>query len=166
MTSKRTTHPEEIIPVPAQPYSHLIRQLSALTAEVESPDEFTRAAARYLAQAFDVIRVSLSIQPASNGPVAYSEVSAPAGVRPRPRFLFSRTIAIRGVEYGRLEIESGNPVKDAVLALETVAQLVGLYAEERRLVEANTALADELKLLEQALATSKVVARASGVVPT
>jgi hypothetical protein len=150
--------------MPEQPYSHLIKQISALAARVDVVDDFARTVVNYLADAFEVIRVALSIRPASNGPVIYHEAQSVTANRSKPRFLFSRTIAIRGVEYGRLEVESSHPVRDAVLALETIGQLVGLYAEERRLVEANAALALELAELEHALETAKVLARASGVV--
>ena len=150
--------------MPQQPYSHLIRQISALAARTDSPDTFTHSAVQLLADAFDVIRVALSIRPVLDGPVAYHEAQSSNASRSKPRFLFSRTIAIRGVEYGRLEVESAHPVKDAVLALETVGRLVGLYAEELRLAAANAALTNDLIDLEHALDGVKLMARASGVV--
>jgi len=148
------------------PYSQLIQQISALAARVDSADDFACTAVHYLADAFEVTRAALSLRPNSNGPVIYQQAQAASAnkSKSKPRFLFSRTIAIRGVEYGRLEVESSHTVKNAVLALETIARLIGLYAEERRLVEANAALARELQDLEYALKTAKLVARAGGVV--
>ncbi len=146
------------------PYSVLIQQISALAARVDSADEFVQGAVTYLADAFDVIRVSLALRPTPGSRVAYHEAQTAQASKSKPRFLFSRRIATRGTEYGRLEVESTHPVKDAVLALETIGQLVGLFAEERRLIETNAALTGELQDLEQALTTAKVLARASGLV--
>jgi hypothetical protein len=148
------------------PYSQLIQQMSALAARVDSTNEFARTAVHYVADAFEVNRAALSLRPNANGPVIYQEAQSASfsKTKSKPRFLFSRTIAIRNVEYGRLEVESSHTVKDAVIALETVARLIGLYAEERRLIEANAALSSELQELEHALMTAKIVARASGVV--
>jgi hypothetical protein len=82
------------------------------------------------------------------------------------RFVFSRPIAVRSVEYGRLSIEIADPAgspTEWMYALDTLAQQLAMFAERLRLADERSRLAGELNKLKDSLQTRKKLARAAGI---
>ncbi len=101
--------------------------------------------------------VSISLQ--TNPPVLGRSGEQPGAGR-LGKLVFTRPIAVRGVSYGQLQVEIFEPRATAAVLmtlLDTVAIQFALYAEHHALIQARTRL-------KVALATEKLVARASGIV--
>ena len=84
-----------------------------------------------------------------------------------PFVVFTRRIAVRGVDYGEFSVCILSPEyspSSTILTLETAAQLIGLLAERVHLQERREELASELEETRDAVLRSKLLSRAAGIV--
>jgi len=133
--------------------SLLITEVSNLIASGEKPQTIVRNVRAALIQHLGASRVQ----------VFDSETQIDRSAK----FLFSHAVSVRGVEYGTLQVDLQQPVHTPHLllkTLETVALLLANFAERSELEEENTRLRANRDALEAAIAASKVVSRAAGVV--
>lgn len=94
-------------------------------------------------------------------------IAGPAEDGRAPFVVFSRRIAVRGVDYGEFSVYILSPEyspSSTILTLETAAQLIGLLAERVRLQAQREELASELEETRDAVVRSKLMSRAVGIV--
>jgi len=75
-------------------------------------------------------------------------IAGPAEDGRSPFVVFSRRVAVRGVDYGEFSVYIFSPEyspSSTILTLETAAQLIGSLAERVRLLERREELAAELE---------------------
>ncbi|MDX2151307.1 MAG: ANTAR domain-containing protein [Bryobacteraceae bacterium] len=137
--------------------------MSTLSASEPDTGRLVVEAVAELAESLRANRVDLSL----NGRHAAHE-SEPETLS-APRFLYSRPIAVRGVEYGRLEVElRGTPDgirPDVVLlSLETAALILAGAAERHRLEADRAKRKAQLKHVTGEVENAKLLARATGII--
>lgn len=147
------------------PLAQSILAVSHLAASAEHPQSIVDGIASIVSTAFAASRVSIVAQTWSE---VFNSVQATASnTNHCARFLFSRPIAVRGIEYGRIELEIDNPeypAPDMMLALEAVALLLATWAERLSIQVQQATIAAQLASTKNALASSKLLARASGII--
>jgi hypothetical protein len=115
----------------------------------------------------DSIRIRLQDAP-SGSPATFSD-SRTHRVAALESFLFSRPIAVRGVQYGHLEISVSDakwPVSALLSVAETVVALLGQRAEMEELRSALSALREQAEDLRNRRHLDVLLTRASGIVAT
>ena len=144
--------------------SSLILSLSSLTAG--SDDEIGAEIAERLAAHFRGSRVEIALRTRA-GKVIASESVEPLTTEVSPFVVFDRPVSIRGRHYGQLRVELADPATPpaaTIQALETVAQLLGLFAERLSLLEEHQRLGQHTEDLSTSLYRDKIIARARGIV--
>lgn len=94
-------------------------------------------------------------------------IAGPAEDGRSPFVVFSRRVAVRGVDYGEFSVYIFSPEyspSSTILTLETAAQLIGSLAERVRLLERREELAAELEETRETVVRSKLLSRAVGIV--
>jgi uroporphyrinogen decarboxylase len=137
---------------------NLILDVARLSSGATSGDVLVAKAAWAVAQALPDARITIWLKAQSQTQAAHY-VSGHER-KGEARFVFSRPIALRGQSYGQLQIEfleSQGGAGSLMKTLETISLHLALAAERLRLER-------EQAVLKAALATEKMVARASGIV--
>jgi hypothetical protein len=137
--------------------SSLITEVSRLASSEKKPKAFVQGVRTLLEEHLHASRVRIAI---------HSAVSE-ATLEGTPSFLFSRVVAVRGVEYGTLQVDLRQPEHAPhllLVTLETIAWQVALFAERVALTEENARLTANREAIAAEIGASKIVSRAAGVV--
>ena len=146
--------------------SELISEISSLTVSGKRTQVVVSETRAAIEKRLGAARVQVVLQ--AGGRTAVSETPEDESKKKgAPSFLFSNTIRVRGSEYGWLQVDLEQPKDSAHLllsTLETISRLLALRAERVSIHEENQRLHANAAAIRSAIAASKIVSRAAGVV--
>jgi hypothetical protein len=146
--------------------SQAVKQISSVAASGNKPQTIIQESRAALERHLRATRVQIQLRAASHQFISetYSSESAK---RSASGFLFSKALSVRGKEYGTLQVDLSrpeNPLHELLETLETVCWLLAIFAERLSLTEEHARLKANAQALDAAIAASKIVSRAAGVV--
>ncbi len=142
----------------------LIQDLSALTSQDDSLKPFGDRAASLISSRLRATHVALTLRV---GKTIVSSEAAALQDRGRAGFQFARPIASRGENHGTLQVDLVVPSHRPELllrALDTITSVIGLYVAKVQLAGENATLAIAARSLHAAVAESKTLVRATGII--
>lgn len=144
-------------------FESLLYSVSTVLSSTGDPEAKVEQVVDLIVRHLGSVTVSLSLQTARG--VAFAERRNSS--RTRSQFAFEQRISVGGSALGRFNLEVDVLTGGAAVwlrTLETITQLLTLYAQNNLFDEENRRLLDSARAMEEDLRTEKLLTRAGGIV--